>query len=157
MLSKDADFRIAPLDPSSESEMMFLFETRRHPSVTPFLFGSPPSNMESHRAWVAANIPEKRKMYVARLNGTMVGYCHAYGFDKEGPYVEVGFVVHPGWQGMGCGGRMVDLLVAEVKRVFPSRMVMLRVRSDNERACRLYEKNGFMCVNGGEVATYLHG
>lgn len=157
MLSKDADFSISLLDPLSEAEMVFLFETRRHPAVAQFLFGSPPLNMESHRAWVAVNIPEKRKMYVARLNGTMVGYCHAYGFEKEGPYVEVGFVVHPAWQGMGCGDRMVDLLVAEVKKMFPSRMVMLQVRSDNERAYRLYERKGFVCVNGGEVATFVYG
>lgn len=156
-MSRDADFRISPLDPSNEAEMVFLFETRRHPAVVSFLFGSPPQSMEAHRAWVAANVPEKRKMYVARLGGTMVGYCHAYGFDNDGPYVEVGFVVHPAWQGMGCGGGMVDLLVAEVKRAFPTRTVMLKVRSDNERACRLYEKKGFVCLNGGEVAMYVHG
>lgn len=155
--SRDAEFNISPLDLSNEAEMEFLFETRRHPLVASFLLGTPPSDMQAHRSWVAGNVPAKRRMYVARMDGRMVGYCHAYGFDVERPYVEVGFAVHPDWQGMGVGGRMVEWIVGEVKRVFPGRTVMLMVKSDNERACRLYERKGFVCVNGGDVAMYVHG
>ena len=140
-MSKDAEFKMSPLDKGDEAEMRFLFDARTRPSVAKLLFGVPPSSMEFHRRWVEANVPARRLMYVARLGGRLAGYCHAYGF--EGDEVEVGFVVHPDFQGRGCGGRMVEELVIEMGRLMPDKKVVLKVRSDNSVAIGTYERRGF--------------
>lgn len=128
-------------DQGNEEDVLFLYETRSHWEVTSCLFGNPPSSVEAHREWLRKNVPYRRLMYLAMVDGKRVGYCHAYGF--EGDEVELGFVVHPDEQGKGYGGQMVDLFVDEVSMKLPDRKIHLEVRVDNEKAMRLYEKHGF--------------
>jgi len=142
------------LDLGNQDEVQFLYDTRAHPDIVRFLFGKPPSSLEEHKAWLAANIPSgSRLIYLARLEGKLVGYCQA---TCEIP-IEVGFVVHPDWQGKGIGGKMVDWLIMEMRRIFPCRGIMLKVKADNVRACKLYEKHGFFCTSksASDVLTYV--
>jgi RimJ/RimL family protein N-acetyltransferase len=82
-------------------------------------------------------------MFILRVDGKRVGYCHAYDFtDKD--TVEVGFVVHPVYQYQGYGTEMVKLLIRKLKSSMPQRKVILFVREGNTRAARLYKKLGFV-------------
>ena len=129
------------IDQDNEDDVLFVYATRRHPEIVPFLFGEPPKNLESHRAWLKANVPEKRLIFILRVGKKPVGYCQAYDF--EGNTVEVGFVIHPSSQGKGHGSEMVDLLVEEVKKRMPEKKIVLEVKANNLMAIGLYERHGF--------------
>ena len=135
------------LDQSKEDDVRFVFETRCHPKVVPYLFGKPPDSMEGHRQWLKDNVPSKRLLFVLKEEGKPVGYCQAYNYEDD--TVEVGFVVHPDYQDRGYGGRMVDMLVTELGKRMPEKKVVLEVRADNDRAIGLYEWHGF-------VKTIIH-
>lgn len=133
---------IKPVNLQDEEEVLFIFACRRHPDVAKHLFKPPPDDYELHKAYLKKNVPDKVRMYVAKSEAILVGYCHAYGF--AGDEVELGFVVHPDWQGQGFGSGMVDLLVKEVTAIFPSKQIHLEVKADNKKAIKLYEKHGFI-------------
>jgi ribosomal protein S18 acetylase RimI-like enzyme len=133
------EFKLEPLD---ESTVEFVYETRRHPEVCANLFGVPPADMVSHRAWLTANIPAKRLMYILRVDGVPVGYCHAYNFD--GNTMEAGFVVHPDFQRRGYGHAMLRIFLEEMSKKFPCGKVYLHVKDTNHIALGLYESLGFI-------------
>lgn len=137
-----SDNRLELIDQNNEGDVRFVFETRRHPEIVPCLFGKPPESLEQHKAWLRANVPEKRLLFLLKVDGIPVGYCQAYDFGGE--TVEVGFVVHPEHQDKGHGGRMVDMLLDELKARMPEKRVVLEVRADNERAIGLYKWHGFV-------------
>lgn len=134
-------YYIKPIDLNDEDEVFFLFKCRRHPDVAKQLFKPPPKTIKSHKKYLESNVPSKVMMYIAMAEAVPVGYCHASGF--AGDEVELGFVVHPDWQGQGYGAGMVDLLVKEMQKVFPDKLIHLEVKADNVKAIHLYENHGF--------------
>lgn len=142
------EFKLEPLD---ESTVEFVYETRRHPEVCANLFGVPPTDMVSHKAWLTANVPVKRLMYILKVDGVPVGYCHAYDFDEN--TMEAGFVIHPDFQRRGHGRKMVQLFLKEMSEKFPGGKVYLQVKDNNHVALGLYESLGFVCttIQGGIV------
>lgn len=131
------------LDHGNPEHVLFVYEARRHPDVTKWLLGNPPASLDSHMEWLKRNVPSNRLMYVARSleGGKLVGYCHV---TPGGDWVELGFVIHPDFQGLHYGSSMVSELLEEAGRKFPGRRVFLEVKVENERALRLYERHGFV-------------
>lgn len=145
---------IVPLDLSNKDEIQFLYETRRHPEIARNLFGKPPADMESHLTWLTSNLPsEKRLLYLAHYESKCVGYCQA---TPGKAHIELGFVVHPAYQGNGHGSAMIRWMVAEMRSRFPEQEIILLVQIENERACRLYERSGFWIAScTDDVITYV--
>ena len=137
-----SDIQLKFLDQTIEEDVVFLYETRRHSEIVPFLFGEPPESLALHKAWLKDNVPSERLLFILKVDGKSVGYCQAYNF--EGNTVEVGFVVHPNWQGNGYGSKMVDLLVEEIKRRMPEKKIVLEVKANNLMAIGLYQRHGFV-------------
>jgi len=146
---------LEPLDLNDFESVYFLFETRSHPAVCACLFGKPPPDLETHKAWLTANVPSKRLMYVFRLDGVPVGYCHAYDFDQHNKTFEAGFVIHPDFQGLGYGSVLVEVFLAEMCEKFDTWKVLLRVKEDNYVALGLYHKQGFATVSLSEGIVTL--
>lgn len=138
-----AHIRFSQIDLFSIRDVLFLYETRTHPEICKYLLGNPPASYLAHMEWLKANVPEKRKMFLLKVDGTIVGYCHAYDFVGKDT-VEVGFVVHPDHQGKGWGDRMVTEIVSWLKENMPDRKIILYVRLGNMRASKLYCKHGFV-------------
>jgi ribosomal protein S18 acetylase RimI-like enzyme len=130
------------IDLFSIRDTLFMYETRTNPEICKYLLGKPPDSYLSHLEWLKANVPEKRKIFLLKVDGTIVGYCHAYDFIWKDT-VEVGFVVHPDHQGKGWGDRMVREIVAWLKENMSDRKIILYVRLGNDRASKLYVKHGF--------------
>ena len=130
------------IDLDDDADVVFLFETRSHPEICKCLLQSPPKDIEAHRAWLSANVPAKRLMFLLWVDGKRVGYCHAYDFVGKDT-VEVGFVIHPRYQNRGYGTKMAKALIGRLKSFMPQRKIVLFVREGNDGAARLYERLGF--------------
>jgi ribosomal-protein-alanine N-acetyltransferase len=93
--------------------------------------------------WAELAEHDSRHYLVAEAGGGLAGYAGLLTYADEG-YVQT-IAVAPPYQGRGVGTRLLTALMDEARRVgVPS--VGLEVRSDNERAQRLYRRFGFRPV-----------
>jgi RimJ/RimL family protein N-acetyltransferase len=130
------------IDLLSIRDVLFVYETRTHPEVCKYLLSTPPVSYLAHMEWLNANVPERRKIFLLKIEGTIIGYCQVYDFIGKDT-VEIGFVVHPEHQGKGYGKRMVVEITAWLKENMPDRKIILYVRMGNDRAASLYSRCGF--------------
>jgi ribosomal-protein-alanine N-acetyltransferase len=72
----------------------------------------------------------------------IVGYAGLIAYDDEAHVSTIG--VAPDRQGEGIGARLLDALLEEADRRSP--VVLLEVRSDNERALAMYRRRGFAAI-----------
>jgi len=78
--------------------------------------------------------------YVAKDNGTVVGYCGMWHVVNEGHITNI--AVAESSRGQGIGNMLIDALETEA-RAREMIGLTLEVRIGNERAMRLYNKHGF--------------
>ena len=145
------DINLEYLNLQNEEMVQFLYETRRHPEVSKYLLGSPPRDIESHRAWLKKNVPLRRVMCILECDGRPAGYCHGYDFDHNSNTIEVGFVIHPDYQGKGLSHIMIEKFIEKISEIMPDRRVQLYVQASNEKAVCLYQRHGFemiSCIDG---------
>ena len=82
--------------------------------------------------------------YVYEQDGRLLGNVTITREDAAGRRWFVSNVaVHPAWQGRGLGRRLMEAVLASIRRQ-GGRMVLLQVRADNEPAQRLYRRLGFV-------------
>lgn len=147
--------RLSLLNTYEEDELWFLYQTRLLPEVDKNLSGNPPPSFKKHIDFLDNNFPRKRLIYLIKdeyIKGLFYGYCQVYNLDQDDKTLEVGWVIHPRFQGKGLGKSSVSLLLEEVKREFPSYYkVKLIVRIDNFVARHIYEKMGFKDVGQDET------
>jgi RimJ/RimL family protein N-acetyltransferase len=126
----------------SPEEIQFLYDTRTHPEVNSSLYGSPPANFEQHRNYLAKVQGISRWIYVAYSHSQeKIGYSQIY--DVKESQLEVGFAIHPLFQGKGYGSEIVSATVAQAKKEFRNRKIILSVLTTNHRAIHIYKKLGF--------------
>jgi ribosomal-protein-alanine N-acetyltransferase len=87
-----------------------------------------------------AQQPGSRHYLVAEDDGAIVGYAGLLAAGQQADVLTIG--VTPARWGEGTGGALLDGLLAEAARRGCTE-VFLEVRTDNERAQRLYGKHGF--------------
>lgn len=91
---------------------------------------------------------QKGVIFVAKSDGKIVGSFLKY---RSGPQVfshvlaNGSILVHPDYEGMGIGSKLIDTLLAEVKNNMSDILrVDLVVRESNHRARELYKRKGFV-------------
>lgn len=91
---------------------------------------------------------QKGVIFVAKSDGKIVGSFLKY---RSGPQAfshvlaNGSILVHPDYEGMGIGSKLIDTLLAEVKNNMPDILrVDLVVRESNHRARELYKRKGFI-------------
>ena len=98
--------------------------------------------------WTAAMYRDELSMndtrhYLVAENGSgLIGWAGLIAYDDEAHVSTIG--VAPDRQGEGIGSRLLDALLAEADRRSP--VVLLEVRSDNERALAMYRRRGFAAI-----------
>ncbi|NYJ73758.1 ribosomal protein S18-alanine N-acetyltransferase [Allobranchiibius huperziae] len=95
----------------------------------------------SARTWWSELAGRPQRVYlVAQDDDRVVGYA---GLSVAGDVADVMTIaVAPGAQGTGVGRLLLEELVAQASAAAVS-AVLLEVRSDNDPARKLYERNGF--------------
>jgi len=122
-------------------DLIFLFQARSHSEVSKYLNGPPPESFDSHVYFLEKTHQKDRIIYLIEVDGLNVGYCQlrTSGYDQG----EVGWVIHPDYQGRGFGNKSIELLVTKAKDLgfeFPH----LYVKRENSKALSMYERFGFV-------------
>ena len=91
--------------------------------------------------------------YVVEIEGKAAGFIAFYANDTDS---KTGFismiVVHSSFQGFGIGSLLMDLAISVCKLRGMTRL-RLEVNVHNDKALRLYERNGFFVhLNNGQSA-----
>ena len=99
--------------------------------------------IDSTRAFVGKNIASGYPHIIALIDGQVVGWCDIMPRDADAPTIGVlGMGVVDDHRGKGIGEALIRAaLTAAQGKGFDT--IRLDVRTDNERAVKLYEKVGF--------------
>ena len=137
----------------SQKDILFLYTTRTHPDVDPMLTGRAPSDLSEHLRYIS-KVQEKSKwIFVSIVDDAAVGYSQIYDVTKN--KLEVGFVIHPDYQGRGLGKQIVKITIEKSKDLFPNRSITLYVKEDNIKAIYIYQSFGFKKVASNAGLIYM--
>jgi len=140
--------KLVPLDQNNPDHVGWLYKVRTHPEVASHFFAPPPAKFIDHVQFLAKCMTtQERDFFIVYANDQMAGYCQIINHPD---HLEVGFALHPDWQGKGIGSASVQLLLAHIKPSSSGKSITLIVKKDNARAIKLYEKYGFVITNEKE-------
>lgn len=100
---------------------------------------------EQHQAWFYRYINKDDDfLFVVESNGQIVGQASVYDIRWDEGSAEIGrFLVAPESAGKGYIGKACAALVVLCAETFNLQYLFLEVLEANERALRLYQRNGF--------------
>jgi len=81
---------------------------------------------------------------VLLLDGDLIGMVSAVAPGADGTVKLISLWIAPAARGRGVGDEAVRWVVAWASGTYPLSSLALSVKSDNNPACRLYERNGFV-------------
>ena len=90
------------------------------------------------------------RFHVVREDDEILGF---YYFEEKEDKVELGLGLHPERTGRGLGAEFVYDGIALAWQLFGERQVILNVAAFNERAIKVYEREGFR-ETGRHVRTF---
>lgn len=156
-------------DRDNPDHYAIMYKTRMHPEVNKFLNGPRPSNFLEHVQYLYKKSFTKNFLIIEMLkrghlnqieNPTLCGYVQIDVFSKE-----VGWAIHPDFQGLGLGKQAVRKTVEwadEVNKEFKNLStdahfdkLILEVKRDNTKAIRIYEQCGFEVYNDCDGLLFM--
>lgn len=147
---------LIPLNHNNPDHVGWLYKVRTHPEVASHFFSPPPEKFIDHIQFLAKCLATReRDFFIVYAGDQMSGYCQIIHRPDN---LEVGFALHPDWQGKGIGSVSVQLLLDHIKSFSSGKSITLIVKKDNLRAIKLYEKCGFVIIheNGNELSMRLN-
>lgn len=109
-------------------------------------YNFPQLNEREKTIWYNIKTGPDRLCYGIHKNGKLIGYISARHIDKLFKTGELGFVIDSPHVGGGVGSKVLPVFL-EMFFGLGYRHMYLRVASFNDRAKRLYEKNGFQKIH----------
>jgi diamine N-acetyltransferase len=102
-------------------------------------------SLEQHQAWFRSyQDKDDDFLFIVEVNGRPVGQVSVYGIQWAAGYAEVGrFLVAPEAAARGYITHACGALLRLSRRILGLRSVFLEVFETNERAIKLYQRNGF--------------
>jgi RimJ/RimL family protein N-acetyltransferase len=97
--------------------------------------------------WRDVGLAMRDRCFVIRYDGQPVGHVAVYDYVSAGDASRIQFgrlVIAPEWRRKGIAEAATRRLVDWVFEWFGVQHIWLTVTADNEAACRLYEKVGFV-------------
>ncbi len=120
----------------------FIYHLYMHPAINPFLLYEM-MDAESFKP-IYDELQQKGVLYVYHNGEAATGMFKLVPLQYRNSHIAYlgGLAVHPEFAGKGIGNKMIQEIIAFVKEKGFLR-IELSVATFNERAIRLYEKNGF--------------
>ncbi len=90
----------------------------------------------------------------------IVGYCYAGSFRERNAYrftLESTLYLRPGFEGLGLGGRMLDILISEGEKRGFRQMVAVIGDSQNTGSIGVHQTRGFKMTGTLEGTGFKHG
>ncbi|MGL5330477.1 MAG: GNAT family N-acetyltransferase [Peptostreptococcaceae bacterium] len=106
------------------------------------IYNYPEWNKVSSEKW-AITIEEKRKKEFFAIIDNYNHLCGYIRLQDKDKYVLVGVGLKPSLCGQNIGNRIMYMLKQQCRKLYPSKEIMLEVRSFNDRAIKCYKKAGF--------------
>lgn len=102
--------------------------------------------LDQHRAWYQSYLKKDDDfLFIIEANNKLVGQASVYGIDWNSLRAEIGrFLVAPGESGKGYINQACGQLVRFCTETLGVTYLFLEVFEDNEKAIRIYKRNGFV-------------
>jgi RimJ/RimL family protein N-acetyltransferase len=133
----------------TKENMEFIYRVRSHPEVDKYLLGAPPANLREHGKFMGQNMGRFRILWDDIFG--KIGYAQIRQLKPN--MAEIGFCLHPDFQGKGFGVTLVELTIKEAKKA--NDFIVLFVHEDNSRAIKLYNKLGFKKVENRNEVDFM--
>lgn len=106
---------------------------------------SSPLSLEQHQAWFHRYLNKDDDfLFVVEADGKLVGQASVYDIQWDKGLAEIGrFLVAPESSGKGYIGKACEALIRLCTDKLTLRYLFLEVIEANNRAIRLYQRNGF--------------
>jgi RimJ/RimL family protein N-acetyltransferase len=146
------------LRPARAEDCRRVFEWATDPDTRAASFHTDPIPWEDHERWYAASLAsESRHLRIAESDGTPAGLVRLDRTEDD-EAVEIGINLAPARRGRGLAVPMLLAALAEARTLGFTRVVA-RIRPDNLRSIRAFERAGFAFareerVNGSEARRY---
>lgn len=139
-------WRISKADPEDAEELLrFLNRVGGESDNLLFGAGEMKLTVEQEREWIIRENSQSQSVtLIGKLNGEIAAIGSLAGFNREriAHRAELSVVVSRECWGQGIGRSMMEALIS-FGRDSGREILELKVRTDNERAIRLYESLGF--------------
>lgn len=109
-----------------------------------------PFSIEAEQSFIQSRLDSKKDvLYLVKYNGEIVGNGSVNSLSGRMSHrAELGISVRKDYWGKGIGTKLMSALISFARNA-GFEILSLEVRSDNDRAIRLYERFGFK-----KIATY---
>ena len=117
------------------------------------------NNLEDAREFIqkiCTNIAENQSIYWAitlKNNPMLIGTICLWNIEPEKSSVEIGYSLHPDFQGKGYMQEALDVVVDYAFEVMQAKTIEAFTNPANAASIRLLQKNNFICT--GELEGYL--
>lgn len=126
-------------------------------------FDTEPVTIETRRAWFDAHNHDNHPLWVAEIDGRVVGYVSLSTFNPKAAYagsVELSLYVHQDFRGQGVGKKLAQSILEWAKADATTHRVYSLVTSSNAASKALHQKLGFRFVGtiteaGRKFGNYL--
>lgn len=119
-----------------------------------------PKSLEERMAWFYAHESDLHPLYVAELEGHVVGYSTLSSYrSKEAylPTVELSVYVDRDFRGQGVASALMGAIVEHARECPDIHLVVSIITGENEASVRLHEKFGFSWCGVVHEAGFKHG
>ena len=136
---------IRPATASDQQQIMEIYNDAVLNSTA--TFDTEPRTIEKQMAWFN-NHSKKHPIFVAEKNENVIGWASLSPWSDRCAYdttVELSVYVDKNFRGQGIGGKLLELVTLEGKKV-GNHTVLSRITEGNESSIHLHEKLGYKHV-----------
>lgn len=103
--------------------------------------------------WSSSRSPDKDRMFMAEVDGQVIGTCSLHGIKTQKRTAEVGrIVVDESRRGQGLGTAMLQVLIDNQSDDFD--LFYANIMEDNYSSQKIFEKAGFVCRHKTDKGLY---
>jgi ribosomal protein S18 acetylase RimI-like enzyme len=106
------------------------------------IYNYPAWDKVSNEKW-AITIEEKRKKEFSAVVDDYNNLCGYIRLHDKDEYILIGVGLKPSLCGQRLGNTIMEILKQQCRELYPSKKIVLEVRSFNERAIKCYKRAGF--------------